>query len=132
MQGITSVTGLKNAIQLLEVEHAENGQLLKEHFYQIYESFRPINLLKSTLKNVTSSPYLMDGILGTGLSLAIVNLLKKNGAGATANILRKLIVPVLQFGVTNVIAHYSYGIRAIGQLIFQHIFRTREINSSKP
>jgi hypothetical protein len=132
MQSITSVAGLKNAIQLLEVEQAENEQLLKEQLYQIYESFKPVNLLKSTLKNVTTSPYLIDGILGTTISLAIIYLIRKKWAIASGNIIRKLIVPVLQFGVTNFIAHYPNGIKSIGQLMFQHIFRSKQINSSMP
>jgi hypothetical protein len=126
MQGITSVAGLKNAIQLLEVERAENGQLLKEQFYHLYKSFKPINLLKSTLKNVTSSPYFIDGILGTTIGLGIIYLVKKKGAGASDIMFRKLIVPVLQFGVTNLIAHYSDSIRSFGQFMFQHIFRKKD------
>jgi hypothetical protein len=132
MQSITSVAGLKNAIQLLEVEQAENEQLLKEQLYQIYESFKPVNLLKSTLKNVTTSPYLIDGILGTTISLAIIYLIRKKWAIASGNIIRKLIVTVLQFGVTNLIANYSNGIKSLGQSRFQHIFRSKQINSSMP
>jgi len=36
MQNITSSAELKNAIQLLEVEQAANGLLLKEQFNLIY------------------------------------------------------------------------------------------------
>jgi hypothetical protein len=50
MQNITSVNGLKNAIQLLEVEQDLQGQQLKEQFYITYESLRPVNLLRNTLK----------------------------------------------------------------------------------
>jgi hypothetical protein len=132
MQGITSVAGLKNAIQLLEVERAENGQLLKEQFYHIYESFKPVNLLKNTLKNITSSPYLIDGILGTTIGLAIIYLVKKKGASASGKLFRKLIVPVLQFGVTNVVAQHSETIKSFGQAILQHFLCKKEINSETP
>ena len=36
MQKLTSASELRNAIQLLEAEQAENGQLLKEQFYLTY------------------------------------------------------------------------------------------------
>jgi len=38
MENITSAAGLKNAIQLLEAEQADKGQLLKAQFYLTYES----------------------------------------------------------------------------------------------
>ncbi len=45
------------------------GQLLKEQFFITYESLRPGNLLRSTLKDIASSPYLIDNILGAAMGL---------------------------------------------------------------
>ncbi len=125
MENITSTAGLKNAIQLLEVEQALNGQLLKEQFYFIYESFKPVNLLKSTLKDITSSPFLIDNILGTAMGLATGSLSKKIFIGASGNIIRRLIGSVLQLGVTNVVARHPDTIKSFGQFIFQHILRKK-------
>ena len=69
MQNISSVAGLKNAIQLLEVEQAIKWQILKEQFYNTRESLKPINLIKSSLKEITSSPNLIDNILGAALGI---------------------------------------------------------------
>ncbi len=126
MQNINSVAGLKNAIQLLEVEQAINGQLLKEQFYLTYESLKPVNLLKGTLKDITSSPYLIENILGTAIGLATGYLSKKIVVGASGNIIRKLFGSVLQLGVTNAVAQHPDGIKSIGQFIFQHIFRKKD------
>ncbi|MCX6257452.1 MAG: hypothetical protein NTW49_06090 [Bacteroidia bacterium] len=57
MQDITSVASLKNAIQVLESEHILKRQLLKEQFYHTCEGFKPVNLFRSTLNDITSSPY---------------------------------------------------------------------------
>ena len=130
MQNITSTAELKNAIQLLEVEQVTNEQLLKEQFYLTYESFRPVNLLKNGLKNIALSPYLIDTIFGTTLGLAVNYLVKNKGLGTPVNMVRKLIGSVLRFGATNVLAHNSDAIRSFGQLIFQHIFRKKEMNSN--
>ena len=127
MQNITSTAELKNAIQLLEAEQAVKGQLLKEQFYLTYESLKPVNLLKSTLKDIASSPYLIDNILGTAMGLATGYLSKKIVVGASGNIFRKLFGSVLQFGVTNVVAQHPDAIKSFGQFIFQHIFRKKEI-----
>jgi hypothetical protein len=125
MENITSTAGLKNAIQLLEVEQALNGQLLKEQFYFIYESFKPVNLLKSTLKDITSSPFLIDNILGTAMGLATGSLSKKMFIGASGNMFRKLIGSILQVGITNVVARHPDTIKSFGQFIFQHILRKK-------
>jgi hypothetical protein len=132
MQNITSTAGLKNAIQLLEVEQTVNGQLLKEQFYLTLESLKPANLLMSSLKNMASSPYLIENILGTFMGLASGYLTKRIVVSASGNMFRKLIGSVLQFGVTNAVAQHTDTIKSFSRFIFQHIFRKKEMNAKKP
>jgi hypothetical protein len=129
MQNITSTAGLKNAIQLLEVEQAIKGQLLKEQFSIAYDSFKPVNLLKGALKDITTSPFLIDNILGTTMGLATGSLSKKIFIGTSGNIFRKLIGSILQFGVTNFVAKHPDAIKSFGQVIFQYFLRKKEKNS---
>ena len=126
MQNITSVAGLKNAIQLLEVEHAVNGKLLKEQFHITYESLRPVNLFRSALSDVVSSPRLIDNILNIAMVIVTGYFSKKVVAGASINKFRKFIGSVLQVGVTNFIAQHPDAIKSFGQFILQHIFRKKE------
>ena len=77
MQKIESVAELKNAIQVLEVEQSDKGQLLKEQFFITYKSLRPGNLLRSTMKDIASSPYLFDNILGAAMGLVSGFIIKK-------------------------------------------------------
>jgi len=132
MQKITPTDELKNAIQLLEVEQAAKWQVLKEQFHLTYESLKLVNLFKSTLNEVASSPYLIDNIIGNAVGLATGYLSKKIVIGASGNIFRKLIGFVLQFGVANFVAHRPEAIKSIGQFILQHVFRKKEMNSEKP
>jgi hypothetical protein len=129
MQNITSSAGLKDAIQLLEVEQKIRGQLLKEQLYVAYESLKPLNLLKHTLKEITSSPYLVDNISGTAMGLVSGFLSKKIFVGASGNLIRKLIGSVLQFGITNVVAQNSGVIKTVSQTLFHHFFHKNELNS---
>ena len=129
MQNINSTAELKNAIELLEVEHALKGRLLKEQFYITYESLKPINVLKRTLKELTSSAYLIDNIPGTIMGLASGYLSKKLFTGGSANIFRKLLGSLLQFGVTNVVAKNSESIKSTGLTIFQHFLQKKIMNS---
>lgn len=53
-------------------------QLLKEQFYLTYESLQPVNLIKSALNEVTTTPYLTDNILGETIGLISGYISKKN------------------------------------------------------
>ena len=125
MQNITTSVELKNAIQILEVEQAIKGQVLKEQFYATYESLKTVNLIKSTLKEAVTSPLLMDNILGTVLGLATGYYSKKFLIGTSGNILRKLFGSVFQIGLTKVVAQSTNTIKSFGQFIYQHVFRKK-------
>jgi hypothetical protein len=129
MQNITSVTELKEAIQLLELEHGIKGRLLKDHLFLTYESLKPLNLLRNTLKSFSSPADLSGNLPGTAIGLFSGFLSNKIFVGASGNIARKLIGSVLQFGVTNLIARNSDVIKFFGQILYQHLFRKKALNS---
>lgn len=129
MQNITSSAGLKNAIQILEAEQVINGQLLKEQFQLTYENFKPVNLLLGGLKDIASSPNLINNLLGTSMGLASGYLSRKIFIGASGNLIRKLIGSVLQVGVTSVVARHPEAVKSIGQLIFDNLLRKKETYS---
>lgn len=126
MENISSTADIKKAIQLLEEEQAVKGQLLKEQFYITYESLKPVNLLKNTIDEISSSPYLIDNILGAVTGVASGYLSKKVVVGASGNIFRKLLGAFIQFGVTNLVASHPDEIKFFSQLIFQRIFHKNE------
>jgi hypothetical protein len=126
MQNITSTAGLKDAIQLLEVEQGFKGQLLKDELLLVYESLKPVNILRNTLKEISSSPYLIDNISGTAMGLLSGFLSKKIFVGTSGNLIRKLIGSFLQFGVTNVVAQNSDVIKSVGHALIQHFFRKKK------
>jgi hypothetical protein len=131
MRKITSGAELKNAIQLLEVEKATKKQLLKNQFHITYESFKPVNLIRNTLKDIAKSPVLVDTIIAAALSLTTGYLTKKIIVRNSGNIFRKLIGSVLQIGISNIVAKHPEAIKAIGQFLFQHILRKKK-SSEKP
>jgi hypothetical protein len=131
MQTITSTVALKNAIKLLEAEHAVKGQLLKEQFYMTYESLKPVNLIRNTLHDISSSPYLIDNILGTSIGIASGFLTNKIFVGRSGSIIRNLLGTILQFGVTNVVAQHPVVIKSLGEVIIQFLLRKKRINSQE-
>jgi hypothetical protein len=129
MEPITSIADLKNAIQILEFEQAVKEQQLKEQVYLIYENLKPVNLIRNTLSEVASSPYLIDDILGATVGLATGYVSKKIAVGRSGNIIRKLFGSVLQFGVTNIVAQNTNTIKSVGKFIYQHFIHKKEKNS---
>lgn len=128
MENITSATELKNVIQRLEIEQAIDGQLLKKQFYFAFESLKPVNILRNTLYEITTSPHLMDSILGTAVGLASGYVSRKIAMiGASGNLVRKFLASAMQLGVTNIVSQNPGAIKSIGQFIFQHILRKKRI-----
>ena len=129
MQNITSIAGLKNSIQLLEAEQSIKEQLLKEQLFLAYESLKPVNLIRHTLKEISSLPYLIENISGSAMGLLSGFLSRKIFVGSSGNLFKKLIGSVLQFGITNIVAQNSDVIKSVGQTVLHHFFRKKELNS---
>jgi len=126
MQNITNASELKKAIELLQAEQVVKGQLLKEQFYLISGNFKPLNILKGSISDLASSPYLFENILGTTLGLTTGFLSRKIFIWASRGILRKLFGTVLQVGVTNLVAQHPGAVNTIGSFIFKKVFRKKE------
>jgi hypothetical protein len=131
MQKITSVAGLKSVIQTLEIEQSIKGRLLKDQLYLTYESLKPINLIRNTLKELFSSLSLVDDVSGSAMGAVSGFLLKKLFVGASATKFRKLIGSVLQYGFTNFITQNSDQIKSFALALFHHFFNNEKKNSKK-
>ena len=126
MENITTSAELKNAIQLLEVEQYVSGQQLKEQLFSTYESFKTINIFKSTLKEAVSSPFIIDNLIGTAISMATGYFSNKILLGVSGKIIRKLFGSVLHFGVKNVVAHPPQSIKSLGHNILQNFLHKKK------
>ena len=132
MKNRSSTAELQNAIQLLEAEQAVKLKLMKDHFHLAYESLRPVNLIEGTLKDIASSPYLMDNIWGTAMGLATGYLSKKVVVGMSGSKLRRFFGAIMQLGITNLVAQNPTAIKNVSKYIYQHIFHKKEINPTEP
>ena len=107
MQKISSREGLRNAIQLLEIEQNSKGDLLKKQVMLTYESLRHVNIIKNTWKDLFSSSFQGENISGIAAGLTGGYLLKKLFIGRSGNPLKKILGSIIQFGITNIIAQNS-------------------------
>ena len=122
MDKITNTTELKQAILLLEAKQTLEGGMLKEQFKITYESIRPINLIKSTFRELTADPDFKNNLLNTTLSMAVGYLSKKVAIGTTNNPFKQILGTILQMGVTSIVAKNSDGIKSTILNLIQTLF----------
>ena len=132
MENIATREDLRNAIKALEVEQIEKELILKEHFYVVYDSLRPINIIKATLKDLVSfsSSSISGNLSATALGEAGGFLLKKLFIGNSGNIFRKLFGTLFQLGITNIASKKSDVIISTVQSVLQRLFRKKEKDSA--
>ena len=126
MENISCAAELKLAISEKQFELEVQGQLLKEEFFNVYESLKPVSLIKSTLAEITSSPYLIDNMLGAVMGMLSGYVSKKIAVGTSHNLFRKIMGIVLQFGVTNLVAQHPEQLKNFGQMIIEKIFHKND------
>jgi len=131
MQKITTGAELKSAIQELEYKQASEWTLLHEQFHTAYESLKPVNLIKSTFSELTSTPDFKENILDTTLGLAAGYLSKKMVVGATHNPLKQILGTVLQFAITNIVSKNTDGIKSTGDALLKRIFKKKNESEGK-
>ena len=123
---------LKRMIAELEKKQKEESQLLKEELENTIDNFKPVNILKSLLKEFYSSENLLDELINTAVSVTSGYLTKKVVIGKSKNQFVRLIGMALQFGMTTVIAKKFHQIKEnISRLIDGFLGEKKEQNISE-
>ncbi len=131
MQKITSTIELKNAISLLEQKRTGEGNLIKQELHDVYESLKPVNLIKNTFNEFTAMPEFKDNVLNATLGLVAGYIAKTVMVRSTHNPFKKLFGIVLEIGVAKIVAKNSEGIKSTGLHLIKKIFsNTHEKNIS--
>lgn len=127
MQKITTASDLKNAIQQLEYHQATEWPILKEQFHTTYESFMPLNIIKSTFKEVTSSPDFKDNLIGATLGLTAGILSKAIIIGVSNNPIKKLFGSLMQLEVATVITKNASTIKSLASNVVKFFSKKKKI-----
>ncbi len=132
MQKINSTTTLKEAILLLEIKQLEEAQKVKEEFHLLYESLRPINLIKDTFNKAIAIPELKGNVLNLTLGHATGFLSKKLFVRGSGNPIKRMLGAALQFGVSNYISKHPEGMKtAVMNGVQNIIHKIKDRNSQK-
>ena len=104
MKKIHKAEELKNAILELEAKKIVTEEALKRQFHETVETFKPSNILKNTVSEVSASPQFKNNLLNLALGLGAGYVTKKIATGKKAGLLAKTFGTALQFGVASLIA----------------------------
>jgi hypothetical protein len=126
---------LTEAIGLLKKKQAIELTLLKEQIHTIHESINPINMLKKTIRQVTTSSEIKGSILDAMIGLASGYVSKKIFVGTSHNPIKHIAGALLQMGITNISSKNADTIKSIGDKIIQFVFKKQnrdELKTSTP
>jgi len=129
MQSITSTGELKEAIRLLQEQQTYQGLVLKEEFFTVTESIRPVNVIKNTFSQVASSHDLIGNILSTAVGLAAGYVSNRTLVGSSANLLKKLFGTIFQFGITTLIARNPEAVKSLGHTLLHRMLNKKTADS---
>jgi len=121
MEETISAEQLRRNIVLLEAQQAEEGKVLKEQFFAAYESVKPINIIKSTIRDVSESQEIKDHLVNTAVGMAAGYATKKIVESLTDSKWGNLLGTVLMFGVTNSVTKNPEAMKAIGKTVINAV-----------
>jgi len=126
MKRINTVAELKESIRQLEMERQNEKHALKAQFYLVRESFKPANLIQSTVREVAARPGLKGKMIIAVIGLAAGYFAKKAVFGSTHNPLKKMAGALLQMGVAGSISKNSDSLSNLGENLLKRIFTSRK------
>jgi hypothetical protein len=124
MSVINTSDELKAAILTLKNARAEKAIALKEQISVVYESIKPINLIKNTFKQVTGSTEIKNNFFNAALSMGAGYIVKMLFQTLAKSPLTKIAGSVIQFGVSSAAMNNPEIINAAEEGILQ-LFRNK-------
>ncbi len=117
---------LNETIVSLQNKQVQELESLKAQFHLTYESFKPINLIKSTFHDITSSPEIKHDIISNTIGITTGYLTKKVLFGASHSPVKKLFGTLLQFALANIISKHTGDIKSTGKNLLYRFLKHRK------
>jgi hypothetical protein len=121
MQDIHSGKELRAAIVRLEHEHKEDYQLLRQKFHLAYESMKPVNIIRHTLKKTAESYDIKENLLITAVGISTAFLSEKYVVGKSGSLFKKLLSTAVTLGITSMIATHPDAVKSAGRRLLSFI-----------
>ena len=101
MKVLNATDELDERILKLQKRKHYELELLREQFHDTLESMKPVNIIKSTFRDIAATPEIKHNLVNNLLGLATGYLSRKIIIGSTHNPIKKIAGALLQFAVTN-------------------------------
>ena len=128
----TAKEALQESIRLLEIRQAEEGEQLKVQFKGTYESLKLVNLVKSSLKDLTESIEIKNNLFESIVSIVTGYLTKKLMVSSSSNPFKKILGALIQLGVTNLVAKNAETIRIFITEFIDRLLHPKEEKEESP
>lgn len=116
---------LNASIRDLKSKQAFELEGLKAQFHTTYESLKPLNFIKSTVHDMTTSPEIKTDLMNSVLGIGTGYLSKMIVVGSSQNPFLKVAGGLLQQAIGNAISNNSDKIIKSGENILQKVLKFR-------
>lgn len=130
MENIQTSEDLKEAIRILEFDQNEEWALIKQDILDTYESLKPVNIIKTTIKDLTTLPEFKGNMIGSSIGFTVGYISKAILIGIGKNPVKEMIGDVIQLGVANAIAKNQDFIKSVTGKIFSFFNSKKRFNRS--
>ena len=118
---IATAAELEKAVEQLHERANQEKDLLRNHFSEIIDSFKPVNLLRSTVKNISGGSAIATAAMGTTVAIGAGVFLKKIIAGKSPNMFKRLLGTLVELAVARSITKNQDAIAVKGIRLLKKI-----------
>lgn len=126
MEKQNAVIKLKESIRILEIRQAEEGQQFNVQLRITYESLKPINLIKNSIKDLADSFEMKNSLFETIFTIVSGYFAQRMIVSPKSNIFKKLLGALMQFGVNNIVLKNIETIRIFVSNLIEKIINPNE------
>ncbi len=113
MYNINNTHDLNEAILLLENEVDEQRHKLNDQLNVLYESFKPVNVVKDVFSEVVTSDDFRSNLISATMGISTGYITKKLLFRKSRNPFKSLAGNLVQYGLANLIIHPSRTLKTI-------------------
>lgn len=128
MEKQNAVIKLKESIRILEIRQAEEGQQFNAQLRVTYESIKPINLIKNSIKDLADSFEMKTGLFETIFTIVSGYFAQRMIISSKSSVFKKLLGVFMQFGVNNIVLKNIETIRFFVTNLIEKIVNPNEVD----
>jgi len=122
------------SLAIVALEQKQNLELkaLKNQFFEASESLKPINIIKSTFKEITSSSEIKNSILENAIGIGMGLFAKKILLANSMSVSRNIFGSIVQFIITNVVSNEAGGVKnKVENWIYSYLSHRKDLKKSE-